>query len=91
VSLESRPRLSRVQHEAELRARAANASVPPTARASRATGQTAAAVLQGGGSGSKPNADTGRAKPQAGALPSHHHLRGVADVEATPVQTGQPV
>ena len=45
-------RLSRVQHAAERRAHATSAPLPPTARASRATGQPASAALQGSGSGS---------------------------------------
>ena len=85
VSLANRPRLRWVQHAAEQRARAANAPLPPAARASRATGQAAAAALQGSGSGSEPDAATGWANPQAGVLSRRRRLRAAADVEAAPV------
>jgi hypothetical protein len=81
----NRPRLHQVQHAAEQRAHVANASLPPAARACRATRQAAAAALQGSGSGSEPDAATGWANPQAGALSRCRRLRATAEVEAKPV------
>ena len=74
-----------VQHAAEQSARAANAPLPPAARASRATGQAAAAALQGSGSGSEPDAASGRANPQADVLSRRRRLRAAADADAPPV------
>ena len=74
VSPANRPRLCRVHHVAEPRARATNAQLPPATRASNEPRQAAAATLQGAGFDSEPDATTGWANSQVGVRLGRHHL-----------------